>query len=218
MVSGLLASPSNRDRVQDPVSAPLDVAVDALVKGAQDGDSASFAALYEHFYDKILRYVSFKTGNSNESEDIAEDVFLKMLESIGSFRWQGHPFSSWLFRIAHNLVVDHFRKRGRRKQVPLDDVSGLVGATSQDIDGRLDTKVTLFKVQDAMSELTALQREVISLRFAAGLSIMETAQAMGKKENAIKALQHAAIKKLRVTLGASGQDLSSQTVPAGRSR
>ena len=115
-------------------------------------------------------------------------------------------------------MVDHFRKRGRRKQVPLDDVSGLVGATSQDIDGRLDTKVTLFKVQDAMSELTALQREVISLRFAAGLSIMETAQAMGKKENAIKALQHAAIKKLRVTLGASGQDLSSQTVPAGWSR
>ena len=116
MVSGLLVSPSNRDRAHDPVAAPLDVAVDALVKGAQDGDSASFAALYEHFYDKILRYVSFKTGNSNESEDIAEDVFLKMLESIGSFRWQGHPFSSWLFRIAHNLVVDHFRKRGRRKQ------------------------------------------------------------------------------------------------------
>ena len=217
MVSGLLASPSHRDRAQDPVAAPAGDAVDALVRGAQDGDSASFAALYEHFYEKILRYVSFKTGNASESEDIVEDVFLKMLESIGSFRWQGHPFSSWLFRIAHNLVVDHFRKKGRRKQVSLDDVSGMVGSTSHDMDGRLDVKVAFLKVQDAMSELTALQREVITLRFAAGLSIMETAEAMGKKENAVKALQHAAIKKLRLILGADGQDLQ-QAVPAGWSR
>ncbi len=215
MVSGLLASPSNRDRAQHPAAAPPDVAVDALVKGAQDGDAASFAALYEHFYDKILRYVSFKTGNANESEDITEEVFLKMLESIGSFRWQGHPFSSWLFRIAHNLVVDHFRRRGRRKQAPLEEVSGLVGSTSHDIDSRLDVKITLGRVNDAMSELTALQREVISLRFAAELSIAETAEAMGKKENAVKALQHAAIKKLRVVLGANGQGLSKQAVPAG---
>lgn len=218
MVSGLLATAPHRDKAQDPVAASAGDAVDALVKGAQDGDTASFAALYEHFYDKIHRYVSFKTGNANESEDIVEDVFLKMLESIGSFRWQGYPFSSWLFRIAHNLVVDHFRKKGRRKQVSLEDVSGLVGSTSQDMDGRLDLKVTFLKVQDAMSELTALQREVISLRFAAGLSIMETAEAMGKKENAVKALQHAAIKKLRAILGVDGQDLSQQAVPAGWSR
>ncbi len=213
MVSGLLRSPSHRDRAHSPVAVPPADAVEALVKGAQDGDAASLAALYEHFYDKIFRYVSFKTGNSNESEDIVEDVFLKMLESIGSFRWQGHPFSSWLFRIAHNLVVDHFRKRSRRKQVPLEDVAELVGSTSHDVDSRLDVKASLARVQDAMSELTALQREVLSLRFAAGLSVMETAQAMGKKENAVKALQHVAIKRLRVILGARGHDPSKQAVP-----
>ena len=95
--------------------------IEELVRGAQKGDPESLAGLYEQFYDKIFRYVSFKTGDAFEAEDISEEVFLRMLESISSFKWKGYPFSSWLFRIAHNLVVDHFRKKGRQKQTPLED-------------------------------------------------------------------------------------------------
>ena len=186
---------------------------EALISGAKEGDAASFAELYQLFYDKIFRYVSFKTGDAIEAEDITEDVFLKMLESIHSFRWQGYPFSSWLFRIAHNLVVDHFRKKARRKSLPLEDAGGMVGSTSYDLDGDLDVKLSLRQVHEAMEDLTKLQREVMSLRFAAGLSVLETAQAMGKKENAVKALQHAAIKKLRALLVSRGGDVSGQTVP-----
>ena len=183
--------------------------VDEAVGRAQKGDAAAFAVLYEDYYDRIFRYVSFKTGNSLEAEDITAEVFVKMLESIDSFKWQGYQFSSWLFRIAHNLVVDHFRKRGRRHIVALDDAPAAATEYNPDLDRKLDVDMSMVPVQEAMKDLTDLQREVISLRFAAGLSVAETARAVGKKDNAVKALQHAGIKKLRGILSAE------VSVPAG---
>ena len=88
--------------------------VSDLVRKAQEGDQSSFALLYERFFDQIFRYVSFKTGSPTEAEDITGEVFVRMIESIHRFKWQGHPFSSWLFRIAHNLIVDYFRKKGKK--------------------------------------------------------------------------------------------------------
>ena len=183
--------------------------VDEAVGRAQEGDAAAFAVLYEDYYDRIFRYVSFKTGNSLEAEDITAEVFVKMLESIDSFKWQGYQFSSWLFRIAHNLIVDHFRKRGRRHIVALDDAPAAATEYNPDLDRKLDVDMSMVPVQEAMKDLTDLQREVISLRFAAGLSVAETARAVGKKGNAVKALQHAGIKKLRGILSAE------VSVPAG---
>ena len=189
--------------------------IEELVREAQDGEAGAFAGLYEHFHGKILRYVSFKTGDAVEAEDITEEVFLRMLESISSFRWKGYPFSAWLFRIAHNLIVDHFRKRSRQKQTPLEDASGVIGSTSRDLDSDLDTKLTLRNVYKAMEELTKLQKEVISLRFAAGLSVHETAEAVGKKDNAVKALQHAGIKKLRTIMNPDRMDEDAGVVAVG---
>ena len=183
--------------------------VDEAVGRAQEGDAAAFAVLYEDYYDRIFRYVSFKTSNSLEAEDITAEVFVKMLESIDSFKWQGYQFSSWLFRIAHNLIVDHFRKRGRRHIVALDDAPAAATEYNPDLDRKLDVDMSMVPVQEAMKDLTDLQREVISLRFAAGLSVAETARAVGKKGNAVKALQHAGIKKLRGILSAE------VSVPAG---
>ncbi len=177
--------------------------ITALVKQAQAGGAAAFSALYEHYYDSIFRYVSFRTSSAVDAEDITAEVFVRMIESIHRFKWQGHPFSSWLFRIAHNLVVDFYRKRGRRPTVPLDSVSSVMQAASVDADANLDIELTLEEVRRAMEGLTELQREVITLRFGAGLSIAETASAVGKKGNAVKALQHAGIKKLRRELTAT---------------
>ena len=175
--------------------------VEKLVRKAQKGDAASFASLYEHFSDQIFRYVSFKTGSPAEAEDITGDVFVRMLSSIHSFKWQGHPYSSWLFRIAHNLVVDYFRKKGRSKTVPIEEASATTGVSSSDLVSHVELNLSMREVRGAMEGLTDLQREVISLRFAGGLSISETARAVGKKENAVKALQHAGLKKLRRILG-----------------
>ena len=153
----------------------------------------------------------FKTGDTLEAEDLTEEVFLRMLESIGSFKWQGYPFTSWLFRIAHNLVIDYYRKAGRQKKTSLDDAMRVVGTDNVDVDRKLDVELSIKEVKEAMGGLTRLQQEVLSLRFAGGLSVAETAEAMGKKENAVKALQHAAIKKLRTLLGpAMEQGLISQ--------
>lgn len=178
--------------------------VAALVKQAQAGGSAAFSALYEHYYDSIYRYVSFRTGSFADAEDITAEVFVRMIESIHRFKWKGYPFSSWLFRIAHNLVVDFYRKKGRRNTVPLDDAPQIVDATSFDADARMDIELSMGDVRRAMGCLTDLQREAITLRFAAGLSVAETARAMGKKDNAVKALQHAGLKKLRRTLCSEG--------------
>ena len=181
--------------------APPKEVVEELVRQAQQGHSEAFAGLYEAYYAKIYRYVMFKTGDSVEAEDLAEEVFLRMLESIGSFKWQGYPFTSWLFRIAHNLVIDFYRKKGRQKNTSLDDAMRVVGSDNVDMDKQIDIKLSIKEVNDVMGGLTQLQQEVLTLRFAGGLSVAETAEAMGKKENAVKALQHAAIKKLRTLLG-----------------
>ena len=195
----------------DRNDAPSKEEVEDLVRRAQQGHSKAFAGLYEAYYDKIYRYVMFKTGDTLEAEDLTEEVFLRMLESIGSFKWQGYPFTSWLFRIAHNLVIDYYRKAGRQKKTSLDDAMRVVGSDGVDVDRKLDIELSIKEVKDAMGGLTQLQQEVLSLRFAGGLSVAETAEAMGKKENAVKALQHAAIKKLRTLLGpAMEQGLISQ--------
>ncbi|MCH9010091.1 MAG: sigma-70 family RNA polymerase sigma factor [Chloroflexi bacterium] len=176
--------------------------VSDLVRKAQEGDQSSFALLYERFFDQIFRYVSFKTGSPTEAEDITGEVFVRMIESIHRFKWQGHPFSSWLFRIAHNLIVDYFRKKGKKALVPLEGAADNLRSAHVDVDRRIDLEIAMDEIRRAMEGLTDLQRDVISMRFAGGLSVAETARAIGKKDNAIKALQHAGLKKLRMTLAA----------------
>ena len=199
----------NRDDRESPVQ---DVSVEELVKGAQEGDVRSFEGIYQMFFDRIYRYVSLKLGNVAEAEDVTEDVFVKVLESIRTFRWKGVPFSSWLFRIAHNLVVDHLRKRSRERVVPLEEV---VVTSSFDMDEHVEIKLAMVQVNGAMESLTKAQNEVITLRFAAGLSLSETAKAVGKNENAVKALQHAGLLKLRRILTPVGDDTTSKGASSG---
>jgi RNA polymerase sigma-70 factor (ECF subfamily) len=110
---------------------------------------------------------------------------------------QGVPFTSWLFRIAHNQMVDYVRKESK-KPVPLDE--SLPIKDDSDLEGEVETKIEMEKVVLATKQLTKAQREVISLRFAGGLTITEAAKTMRKSEGAIKALQHSAILALRKTL------------------
>jgi RNA polymerase sigma-70 factor (ECF subfamily) len=168
----------------------------ALVAQAQAGSAAAFGELYERYVDRVYSYVAFKLGDRTEAEDVTEQVFLKALESIGSFRWQGVPFSAWLFRIAHNQVVDHLRRRTRRPQVPLD-VRMRDEAPAGDPEEHVDRLSEREELLAAMGKLTELQRRVIELRFAAELPNAEVARILGRTEGAVKALQHAAIAALQ---------------------
>ena len=167
---------------------------ESLILRAKQKDEEAFARLYEEYFDKIYRYVALKVGDKMEAEDIAQQVFLKAIKSISSFKWKGYPFSAWLFRIAHNQVVDYFRKSKKRVSVALDE--SLV-ADEDDPPEIFERKLDIEKLASATKQLTPAQQEVISLRFAGGMSIIQVAQAMGKSEGAVKALQHSAIVSLR---------------------
>lgn len=170
---------------------------ESLIRRAKQHDQTAFARLYEAHFDRIYRYVTLRIGDRTEAEDMTQQVFVNALQSISSFNWQGAPFAAWLFRIAHNQVVDYFRKRQKRAAAPLDE-SLLVSDSNpqQMVEHSLDIKQLL----SATRQLTEAQREVISLRFASELSTAEVARIMGKSQGAIKALQHSAIVALRKTL------------------
>ena len=168
-----------------------------LVHRAQNGDKEAFTELYETYFSKLYRYVVVRIGNRAEAEDMTQQVFVKAYKSISSYRWRGVPFSAWLFRIAHNLVVDFFRKESKRPTVPLEE--SLV-ASDDNVQQVVERRLDVERVMAATRQLTAAQREVISLRFAGGLAIAEVARVMGKKEGAVKALQHSAIAALRRVL------------------
>ena len=196
--------------------------IEKLVQSAKKGDALSFGQLYDLFYTKIFRYVAYKVGNREDAEDITAEVFIRMLKSINSFSFQGHPFSSWLFRIAKNMVVDYFfrsrcfekerRKNSRRRTAPLETAGSIQETESLEIDYQLDLDIEMSNISESIKTLTDLQQEVISLRFAGGLSIKETASAVGRKENAVKALQHSAIKKLRLLVDMkNGNNLDNKT-------
>src|SRR5246127_2174524 len=87
--------------------------VRGLVERAQEGDRDALEELYLMHFDRIYGYLHVSVGNRHDAEDLTTQTFLKMLESIGKFRWQSAPFAAWLFRIAHNLAMDHFRAARR---------------------------------------------------------------------------------------------------------
>jgi len=167
-----------------------------LVQRAQRNDHDAFAQLYEAYFDKIYRYIVLKISNETEAEDMTQQVFLKALRSLSSFKWKGTPFSSWLYRIAHNQVIDHYRKKSKRITVPIDEVP-IIADTENDPEEMAEHKLNMERVLIAAKELTEAQREVIALRFTSELSIAEVAKIMGKSQGAIKALQHSAVAALR---------------------
>ena len=133
---------------------------------------------------------------------MTQQVFLKALQSISSFKWKGIPFSAWLFRIAHNQVVDYFRKK-KHTDVPLDESLATNDNNPQLIvEQKLDTEQLL----SATKQLTEAQREVISLRFAGELSIAQVAKTIGKSQGAVKALQHSGVVALRKILQVTEND------------
>ncbi len=171
----------------------------SLIRRAQQRDQVALTQLYEENFDKIYRYIVLKIGDRTEAEDMTQQVFLNALKSISSYKFKGMPFSSWLYRIAHNQIVDYLRKKSKRLTVPLDESLPLPAADG-DPKYLAEKKVEIEELVIATKKLTAAQQEVISLRFAAELSIAEVAGVMGKSEGAVKALQHSAIIALRKVL------------------
>ncbi len=204
---------------------PPEAAAHDLVQLAQAGDMAALATLYDQHFGLIFRYLRARLGDRHAVEDLTGEVFQRMLAALPNYRAQGLPFRAWLFRIAHNLLVDHYRQAGRGVLVEWQDTPHTVdhGADpAAGIEQRLTLEQTyraLGALDDHQREVVTLrflsglslrepalaalddhQREVVTLRFLSGLSLRETALALGKSEEAIKALQRRGLAALRRAL------------------
>lgn len=176
-------------------------AIRGLVKKARERDPDAFGKLYNEYIDQIFRYVYYKVGDFQEAQDIAGQTFLKALENLDSYEVRDVAFSSWLFRIAHNLVVDHFRRESKRESVPIE-------AEAQSNLGSVSPTDSIFEELDsdrlyaAIQKLTHNQQEVLILKFIDNLPTNQVAEIMGISPGAVKSTQRRALQTLNRILGA----------------
>ena len=169
---------------------------DRVVARAQRGDVDALGALYDQHQAAIFRYLWARLGDRQTAEDLTGDVFMRMLGALPNYRPTA-PFRAWLYRIARNLLVDHYRKHAQ-PALPLHHAEGQT-ADSDPITLAEHT-LTLERLHRALAQIEETQREVVALRFLSGLSLHETAAAVEKTEAAVKALQHRGLAALRAAL------------------
>ncbi|MCC7366325.1 MAG: sigma-70 family RNA polymerase sigma factor [Dehalococcoidia bacterium] len=167
----------------------------AVVAAAQRGSQAALAELYEHYFPKVYRYVANRLYSTEDAEDVTEEIFLRVIDNLASFEWRGLPFGAWVFRIARNEVVSHVRKQKSRG--PTSQLSETIADESAEEIYAIETTLTVAVIHQTAQQLPEAQRQVIALRFGAGLSVADTAKALNKTENNVKVLQHKAIQKLQ---------------------
>src|SRR6476469_4140916 len=172
--------------------------VRALVDRAQQGDRGALEELYLIHFDRIYSYLHVSVGNRHDAEDLTTQTFLKMLEAIGKFRWQSAPFSAWLFRIAHNLAMDHFR--ANRRWQPEEEVPEPVGAEERSAEEGAMRSIGQASMLELIEDLSHEQQQVLTLKFVFNFSNGEAATILGKTEGAIKSLQHRALVSLQKQL------------------
>ena len=169
-----------------------------LVGLAQDGDREALEALYLLHFDRIYSYLHLSVGNRHDAEDLTTQTFLKMLEAIGSFRWRSAPFSAWLFRIAHNLAMDHFRASKRWQ--PEEEVPEPEGAHESSAEEEALQSIGRKSMLRLIEDLSNEQQQVLTLKFVFNFSNGEAATILDKTEGAVKSLQHRALASLQKQL------------------
>jgi len=165
------------------------------IKEAKKGNGAAFGLLYDYYVPKIYRFVFLKTGNKAEAEDLVHEVFLSAWQNVYRYRHQGFPFSSWLYQIARNAVIDHYRTS--KKNLPIEEVDEELVKVNALYQEKLDFDLELEKLKKNISLLKPEYQDVLIMRFIEDLSQEEIAAAMNKSEGAVRLIQHRALKELK---------------------
>jgi RNA polymerase sigma-70 factor, ECF subfamily len=193
------------------MDGPTDEEKTALVTRARHGDVDAFGLLYDRYADLVFRFALFRLGgNPVAAEDIVSETFLRAFRTIADFRWQGRDIGAWFITIARNLLVDQARSARSRFEFPTADILAASDrrATAASVPGPEESLLAVLTQRELWEAVRALrpdQQECLALRFVEGLSIRETALAMGRNEGAVKALQFRAIRTLARSLpGAEG--------------
>ena len=169
---------------------------DLALNQAIQGDREAFGLLYEQYVGRIYNYIYYRTGNMHEAEDLTARVFIRAMRRISDYQNRGLPVSAWLYRIAHNLVANWHRDRGRRPEVPLDDTTSSLAHPEH-------PEATLVKTEEQeallriIRKLPAERQQLLILKFVEHMSNAEIGQIMGRTEGAVKSLYHRTLLSLR---------------------
>ena len=184
-----------------------DAAIERLVAEARAGDEWAFGMIFDHYHEAVYRFIASRVHRPSDAEDLTQLVFVKALEALPRYESRGVPFGGWLFRLARNAVIDFVRTRHEHAELETvaerahgDAGPDEIAVIRQELDA----------VGAALATLTEEQREAISLRFFAGLSAREAAEAMGKQEGTVRGLQFRAIGALRRQLGVEADPLGAR--------
>lgn len=179
----------------------------ALLQRARRGDADAFSSLYRDSVQAIFRYIYHRVNDRHLAEDFTADVFTRALKGLGDYQDQGKPFIAWLYRIAHDRVVDYYRRRDRR---PVEsDLDEEPIPVSENLDEGILRRQAADALREAITGLTDEQQQVVILRFIHGYRIEKVATIMDKNPNAIKALQHRALRSLASRLERIGFDVEA---------
>ncbi len=169
---------------------------DKHIRRAQKGEAESFGILYDHYSVPIYRFIFLKVNNKSLAQDLLHEVFLSAWQNINNYSYKGFPFSSWLYQIARNKVIDNYRTK--KDFVTIDNEEDrLITLTSEKV---IDQNLSMEKVKEALSQLSEEHSNVIILRFINDLSPAEIALALNKSEGAVRLMQHRAIANLKKIL------------------
>ncbi len=168
-----------------------------VIARAQRGSPEETGMLYSHYHQSIYRYLFYRTGDPQTAEDLTADVFLKMVQALPSYRFETTPFQAWLFQVARNLAIDHYRRTNAHPVVAIDEN---LDSEDHDLDHQVEVRLSSANLTRALVRLEETQRDVVLLRFIEGLPIAEAALVLHKSEDAVKALQRRGLKALRALL------------------
>ena len=190
--SGAKAGALDRTAARDVVAPADPVDLTRLVERAKSGDAQAFGALYDRFQPEILRYLTHRTRDPEAAEDLTQQVFLKAWQAIPRFEQRGVPFKAWLYRMAHNQMVDHFRTHKPTTELGDFDLPDEADQESALLTGEMNEAL-----QRALARLSEDHRQVLTLRFLMEKSAREIGEVMGRKEVTVRGLQMRALQALR---------------------
>jgi RNA polymerase sigma-70 factor (ECF subfamily) len=166
----------------------------SLIARAQAGEVEAFGVLYERYFDLVFRYLRTRISDDREAEDISAGVFLRAFQALGRYRERGWRFSAFLYSIARNSLVDHFRRH--REEIQVEDLEGALG-TGGGLDEELGSRESLYRLREMLAALPSDYQEVIRLRVILGMSTTEVARWMRRSEGAVRVLLHRALRAAR---------------------
>ena len=179
-----------------------------LLELAQKYETQALTEIYDRYAEMIYRYLYRLVGDAGYAEDLTSEVFIKLLQVLNTRQGPRDQLRGWLYRVAHNLAMDWFRKQNRQSTLSLNEELTAGGDSLHAVVVRRQAHWQLYQ---AISQLTPAQQQVIMLRFGEGLKVAEVAGLMGKSEGAIKVLQHRAIQRLRKLLEGEAKQVNENT-------